>query len=92
MDGEDPQETAFDRKMKQTDLLEGIVPVSQCSLEEIAERNRDYYTNLDEKLERLSKKLNTASESLRQEKEKNRKSSTGTFGQKVVHKVKKILS
>ncbi len=46
MDGEDPQETAFDRKIKQTDLLEGIVPVSQCSLEEIAERNRDYYTNL----------------------------------------------
>lgn len=55
MDGEDPQETAFDRKIKQTDLLEGIVPVSQCSLEEIAERNRDYYTNLDEKLDRLSK-------------------------------------
>lgn len=73
MDGEDPQETAFDRKIKQTDLLEGIVPVSQCSLEEIAERNRDYYTNLDEKLDRLSKKLNFTSDLLQKRELKIRK-------------------
>ena len=92
MDGEDPEETPFDRKMKETEMLDGIVPISQCSLEEIAARNKDYYTNLDEKLDRLSKKLNNASESLRQEKEKNQKSGIEILGKKVVRKVKKILS
>ena len=91
MDGEDPQETAFDRKIKQTDLLEGIVPVSQCSLEEIAERNRDYYTNLDEKLDRLSKKLNFTSDLLQKERIKNQKIATEPLSKKVVNKVKGFL-
>lgn len=91
MDGEDPQETAFDRKIKQTDLLEGIVPVSQCSLEEIAERNRDYYTNLDEKLDRLSKKLSSTSDLLQKERIKNQKIATEPLSKKVVNKVKGFL-
>ena len=86
MDGEDPQETAFDRKIKQTDLLEGIVPVSQCSLEEIAERNRDYYTNLDEKLDRLSKKLNFTSDLLQKRELKIRKLQQNPLAKKVVKK------
>ena len=45
-------------------------------LEEIAERNRDYYTNLDEKLDGLSKKLNFTSDLLRKERIKNQKIAT----------------
>ena len=60
-------------------------------MEEIAERNRDYYTNLDEKLDRLSKKLNFTSDLLQKERIKNQKIATGPLSKKVVNKVKGFL-
>lgn len=94
--GMDPEETPFDRKLRETEHLKGILPISQCSLEEIAERNRDYYTYLDNKIEQMEKKRNDLKKQSQPPKREGGKTQlqepSKTIGQKVVRKVKKILS
>lgn len=66
--GMDPDETPFDRKICESEQLEGVVPISQCSLEEIAQRNRDYYNNLDDKIDSMNQKNTVMAEQLKKER------------------------
>ena len=97
MDGQDPEETVFDRKIAQTQHLEGIVPISQCSLEEVAARNRDYYGCLDERMDDITGRLSEANASLNKvqaenEALRNQLQHRISLPKRVVRKVKKVLS
>lgn len=95
--GQDPENPPFDRKMRQAEHLEGIVPISQCNLEEVAERNRDYYSCLDERMDYLTNKSIKLSGQLRRTQEEleetklKLENSPAPFTQRAVCKVKNIL-
>lgn len=97
MNGQDPEETVFDRKIVQAQHLEGIVPISQCSLEEIAARNRDYYGYLDERLDDLTARLNEANSLFKKAQAENELLRSQlehkiSFPKRMIHKVKTVLS
>lgn len=97
MDGQDPEETVFDRKIAQIQHLEGIVPISQCSLEEVAARNRDYYGCLDERMDDITGRLSEANAALKKvqaenEALRNQVQHRISLPKRVVRKVKKVLS
>ena len=97
MDGQDPEETVVDRKIAQTQHLEGIVPISKCSLEEVAARNRDYYGCLDERMDDIIGRLSEANASLKKVQEenealRNQLQDKISLPERVVRKVKKVLS
>lgn len=52
-DGQEPEISPLEKMMEKVAHVPGVVPLSMCTTEEIAERNRDYFEQLDKKIKRM---------------------------------------
>lgn len=65
MGGNEPLISPLEKAMAKIDHVQGIVPLSQCSIEEIAARYDDYYKYLDKKVNGNRKKIKNQQEEIK---------------------------